>query len=297
MDKMLFEDYKKTCIQWVNAGIAQILDNQAIQQTDLLASIRYTALGAGKRIRAIFVHAACSLNQGDPNKALPAACAVELLHAYSLIHDDLPSMDNDDWRRGKPSCHKAFGEALAILTGDALQALSMQVLINSSQPHDVKLYQLKTLIEASGCQGMVAGQVMDIMQHQASAKNELQYLEKQNHAKTGALICAALSLGAYASNANQLIQKQLEQYGRAIGLAFQIQDDILDVAEKTDNMDKSHHSDYRQNKLTYVSVLGLSGARKKLSETFQKAEDTLSIFGPNARMIRQLTRYILERKY
>ncbi len=297
---MNFEHYKAHCIQWVTQGIECILNKTTIYNPELLSAMRYSVLGPGKRIRAILVHAACRLNDSNEELALPAACAVELLHSYSLIHDDLPAMDNDDWRRGKPSCHKTFGEALAILAGDALHTLSIEVLTTSLLEDALKLNQIKILTEAAGCQGMIRGQVMDMMQPQnLSSIEALTYLKTQHTAKTGALICASLSLGAYARRQDSQAPNPLalDRYGQALGLAFQIQDDILDVCIQTEQLGKPQGSDHQKNKITYVTLLGLAGAQEKLKQTLMEARSELDCFGKKADVLREITHYIEQRTF
>ncbi|MDH3354287.1 MAG: (2E,6E)-farnesyl diphosphate synthase [Chromatiales bacterium] len=261
----------------------------------LHAAMRYSTLNGGKRIRAVLTYLTGTLF-GLPSSSLNApAAAVEMIHAYSLIHDDLPAMDDDNLRRGKPTCHKAFDEATAILAGDALQARAFEILTaNSDLNSTARLNQISELAMASGSAGMVGGQMIDI-----EATNQQQSLEQlqQMHAlKTGALIRAAVRLGYLAAtDATDEQKKALDHYAEAIGLAFQIRDDILDIESDTETLGKPQGSDLTANKSTYPALLGIDGAKKRTAQLHQQAVDALAIFDKKAEPLRQISSYIIDR--
>lgn len=258
-------------------------------ESRLLAAIRYSLLAPGKRVRPMLVYAAAhAVGEHNFRDADWAACAVECIHAYSLIHDDLPAMDDDDLRRNRPTCHIAFDEATAILAGDALQAMAFEALSRSSLPMS------SVAILARAARNMVDGQAID----QAATNQILSLgaLQAMHSDKTGALIVAALKLGGLASGATDQQLLKLEAFGRAIGLAFQIQDDILDITATTEELGKPQNSDSEANKATYPRFLGLAGAKAALVEQHQRAVNALSDFD-QAVTLRQLADYIVERRH
>lgn len=263
----------------------------------LHSAMRYASLDGGKRVRPVLVYATGSA-LGLPLGELDGpACAVELIHAYSLVHDDLPAMDNDDLRRGKPTCHKAFDQATAILAGDALQSLAFEILAADPAMPDhptARLAMLKELAHASGSLGMAGGQAIDIA---AEGKQlSLDALQTMHRYKTGALIRASVRLGALGADKLTDTQAQeLDCYAEAIGLAFQIRDDILDVEADTATLGKPQGSDLARNKPTYTSLLGLEGARSKALQLHQQALSSLDGFGSEADPLRWLSAYIVER--
>ena len=231
--------------------------------------------------------------------ALPAACAVEFIHAYSLIHDDLPAMDDDDLRRNRPTCHKAYDEATAILVGDALQSLAFQALCGRDDPQTdakTRLAMLETLARASGSRGMAGGQAMDL----AAVGQSLNLAELENlhiH-KTGALIRASVRLSCLLNPQLETDKLQaLDRYAKCVGLAFQIQDDILDVAGDTETLGKTQGKDQAQDKPTYPSLMGLNGAREKAAALLQDALQSLSCFGQEADPLRWIAEYIIGRSH
>jgi len=263
----------------------------------LSQAMQYSVLNGGKRIRPVLVYATATALNSDNPLADTAACAVELIHAYSLIHDDLPAMDDDDLRRGKPTCHIAFDEATAILAGDALQTLAFELLTNDPAAHSnpAQVLQMTSrLAKASGVSGMVGGQAFDL--DSTGKQLSLDELIQMHRHKTGALISASVILGALASgnaSAAQLIA--LEQYANCIGLAFQIKDDILDVESDTETLGKQQGADETLKKATYTSILGLEKAKQEAQIQHQQALEALDIFGPEADNLRQLSAYIIER--
>jgi len=267
------------------------------QPAHLHAAMRYASLDGGKRVRPVLVYATGSA-LGVPLEQLDApACAIEFIHAYSLVHDDLPAMDDDDLRRGKPTCHKAFDEATAILTGDALQSLAFEVLARDEKMTAApaqRLAMVAELAQASGSCGMAGGQAIDIAAE--GQRLNLEQLQTMHRYKTGALIRAAVRLGALsAADAGDERRTGLDRYAEAIGLAFQIRDDILDVEADTATLGKPQGSDLAKDKPTYTALLGLEGAREKAQTMHQEALAGLASFGPEADPLRRLSAYIVER--
>ncbi|GIX31573.1 MAG: farnesyl-diphosphate synthase [Porticoccaceae bacterium] len=218
---------------------------------------------------------------------------MELIHAYSLVHDDLPAMDDDQLRRGRPTCHVAFDEATAILAGDALQALAFAVLAEAEGDPATRVELIRLLAQAAGAAGMVLGQAEDL---EATGRSlDLEALERMHRHKTGALICASLELGARSAGANGEELEALRRYGDALGLAFQIRDDILDVESSAEQLGKTPGSDAARNKPTYASVLGLAEARSRLEAAHAAAQDALKPFGERARTLRALAHFAAHR--
>lgn len=279
-------------------GVLRRALRSAAAPDNLIAAMEYAVLGGGKRLRPQLAYAAAEAVGGDFSAADIAGCAVELIHAYSLIHDDLPAMDDDVLRRGRPTCHVVFGEALAILAGDALQALAFDLLASSpylATGHGTRLRMLTELARASGAQGMVGGQTLDIVAT-GTMLDEAQ-LSRMHGMKTGALITASVILGALSTN--RATDKQLEhlrEFARLTGLVFQIRDDILDVEADTATTGKQQGKDAQRNKPTYTSVLGLDGARARLQQAADAAERQLQALGPEADNLRELARLMLQRK-
>ncbi|MBS1220747.1 MAG: farnesyl-diphosphate synthase [Proteobacteria bacterium] len=262
-------------------------------------AMRYAVLGGGKRIRPVLVYLSGAAVGAAPETLDGPACAVEFIHAYSLIHDDLPAMDNDDLRHGQPTCHKAFGEALAILAGDALQALAFQVLGQDEAmvaDSALRLRMLGVLAQAAGSRGMAGGQAIDL----AAVGQELSLAELENmhiH-KTGALIRASVLLGAISQPAVEpVVLERLDRYAKCIGLAFQIRDDILDVIGDTATLGKTTGADRALDKPTYPALLGLDGAREHARMLHEEALASLQPLGPEAEPLRWLASYIVERAY
>jgi farnesyl diphosphate synthase len=262
----------------------------------LHAAMRYACNG-GKRLRALLVYAAGEA-LGVPAAALDAsACAVELIHAYSLVHDDLPAMDDDDLRRGQPTVHKAYDEATAILAGDALQTLAFEVLTadDGVTAPAQRLQMVRVLADASGSHGMAGGQAVDI--ESEGKKISLERLQSLHARKTGALILASLRLAACAANATPAQAEALDTYGRRIGLAFQIQDDVLDETASTETLGKTAGKDLAQEKSTYPSLLGLEGARRRANELFDEARAALAALPAGAPPLAWLADFIQGRQH
>lgn len=276
----------------IDAALTQLTNSEAT----LVEAMRYSLLNGGKRIRPILVYASALAVGGKLTTATDqVASALEFIHAYSLIHDDLPAMDDDDLRRGKPTCHIAFTEATAILAGDALQSLAFQNLANAQElDSDTRLQLVQRLAHASGAQGMVGGQAIDLAS--VNKTLDLQQLQHMHNLKTGALISASVLMGAMSTTLASSAQlTALETFADAIGLAFQVQDDILDVTADTTVLGKQQGADVALNKPTYVALLGLEGAQHKARELHLQALAALDGFGEQADILRHLSAYIVER--
>lgn len=291
--------YQKNCQQRVDACLNELFNAPLPALDRLYHAMRYSVMIGGKRVRPLLVYAACEALEGDLNQADGAACAVELIHAYSLVHDDLPAMDDDDLRRGQPTTHKAFDEACAILAGDGLQSLAFEVLTrperNPADPN-LRLHMLRILSQAAGPAGMVGGQAIDL--ESVGCKLGQAALEQMHRHKTGALIEASTLLGALASGkASDSHLTALRHYAQAIGLAFQVQDDILDVESDTQTLGKTQGADIARDKPTYPALLGMAAAKTYAIELRDQAFAALSGFGPAADPLRTLARYIVERRH
>ena len=282
----------------VDAQLASLFDAPRSELARIYQAMHYSVAGGGKRVRPLLVYAACEALDGNLDRADGAACAVELIHAYSLVHDDLPAMDDDDLRRGKPTTHKAFDEACAILAGDGLQSLAFEVLADprrNPQDPNLRLSMVMGLARAAGPAGMVGGQAIDL--ESVGRQLDQQALETMHRHKTGALIEASVQLGALASgNADEAALRSLQQYAQAIGLAFQVQDDILDVESDTATLGKTQGKDQAHAKPTYPALLGLEQAKAYALELRDLALHSLRPFGERAELLRELARYIVERR-
>ena len=257
----------------VNKSLLERIPSESDLGEDLLEAMRYAVMGGGKRIRPIFTLAACESAGASISSAVDAACAIEMIHAYSLIHDDLPAMDDDDTRHGQASTHVAFGEAQAILAGDALQSLAFQLISESDQLTDpVKVLIVRLLSSAIGYSGMAGGQSMDIKTEQLKISDS--DLKLLHQAKTGALIKASIEIGALASERVKPSSKEfnvLSTFGSRVGLAFQIVDDLIDVTSTSKELGKPANSDRKNQKLTFVDVLGLENSKKLSKEIIEEA--------------------------
>jgi geranylgeranyl diphosphate synthase, type II len=288
--------YQSSCQNRVDAALENLLSSPRPELERLYAAMRYSLFNGGKRVRPLLAYAACEALGGEPERANAAACAVELIHAYSLVHDDLPAMDDDDLRRGQPTTHIAFDEACAILAGDGLQSLAFEVLADTTHnPHDadLRLAMLSALARAAGPAGMVGGQAIDL--GSVGQTLDQSALETMHRHKTGALIEASVQLGALASGkADDHALKAL--HARAIGLAFQVQDDILDVESDTATLGKTQGKDQAHDKPTYPALLGLDAAKAYALELRDQALHALRPFDQAAEPLRDLARYIVERR-
>lgn len=290
-----FQQFLQSCQQRIAAALEQTLPPPVEPASRLKQAMRYSALNGGKRVRATLVYAAAQAVTGKiPSSADSIACAAEFIHAYSLVHDDLPAMDNDALRRGQPTCHIAFDEATAILAGDALQTLAFECLASANISPEQRCEMVLTLARASGAAGMVAGQDMDLAAE--GRQISLPELESLHRHKTGALIRASVQLGAIAADATAAQKSALDDYAAAIGLAFQVQDDILDIESSTEELGKQQGADLALDKSTYPSLLGLESARQRAQDLCDEAITALIPFDHLADPLRQLARYIVERK-
>ncbi len=264
----------------------------------LHAAMRYAVLGAGKRVRAILAYASAEAVGGASRGLDVPACAVELIHAYSLVHDDLPAMDDDELRRGRPTCHRAFDEATALLAGDALQSLAFEVL--SSDPDltvtaERRCRMLGLLGRAAGSRGMAGGQAIDL--GAVGGSLSLDELEQMHLCKTGALIRASVLLGALCASADDASVAKLDEYARCVGLAFQIQDDVLDVEGDTALLGKAVGADSALGKPTYPSILGVSESRRRAAALHDRALDCIADLGSCADTLRMLSEYVVTRRH
>lgn len=282
--------------QQVNLWLAEALPAAVPGSQHLIDAMGYSLLLGGKRLRPILTLAAADACGAVGHATRAAAVALEAIHAYSLIHDDLPAMDNDNLRRGQPTCHIAHGEATAILAGDALQALAFQTLVQADAPGPIRLALIERLSRAAGAQGMVAGQALDMAATDQAIN--LSALELMHRHKTGALIEAAVLMGAESCGENDSARLDaLARYARAIGLAFQVQDDILDVTGDTATLGKQQGADQNLNKSTYVSLLGLPAARQHAQSLVEEALSSIMDFDERAEPLRALARYIVARGF
>lgn len=296
--KINLEDYLESKKKIVDAALEGCLSGLSSVPTTLVESVRYSVFAGGKRLRPILCLASAEAVGGDPGAALPAACALEMIHTYSLIHDDLPAMDDDDYRRGKPTNHKVFGEALAILAGDALLTEAFHLLSEKERfkgvPADRVLRVIREIARAAGPFGMVGGQVVDIQSEGRTVGEETLYFIHSR--KTGALITASVRSGAILGDATEAQTHALSQYGRDLGLAFQVADDILNVEGSREVLGKETGSDTRRRKATFPAVVGLETSRRKARELAAHAVVHLEDFDGKAEPLRAIARYMVERK-
>lgn len=293
----------------VNTALEKYVKQGSACPSQLQAAMSYSLLAGGKRLRPVLVLLACEACGGDPEAALPAACALEMVHTYSLIHDDLPAMDDDDLRRGRPTNHKVFGEALAILAGDALLTLAFELVAKEVQPGEVAAACCADLANAAGAVGMVAGQVADLEAEAAAANGasttiageartaSLEHLEAIHRRKTGRLLCSALTMGARIARADKDTLNRLQEYGLHIGLAFQITDDLLDVRGNAEKIGKGVNKDAALGKLTYPSLLGEAASEERAQGLIANACELLEPFGTRGATLREMAQFILHRDH
>ena len=260
----------------------------------LAEAMRYSLLAGGKRLRPILVVMAAEACEGDTDAALPAACALEMIHTYSLVHDDLPSMDDDDLRRGRPTCHKRFDEATAILAGDGLLTLAFEIVARHVRPAEAAARCVLVLAEGAGPAGMVGGQMADLLA-EGRTDGSVEALEAIHRRKTGALLRAALRLGAIVAGAAKEIETALDHYGQGVGLAFQIIDDLLDVQGDETKLGKRVGKDSALGKWTYPGLLGVEGSRRKARQVVEDATAALAPLGERAWRLKALAWDLLER--
>jgi len=271
------------------------LDEEHALDATLAASMKYSLMAGGKRLRPILLMAAADAVGADGTKFLHSACAIEMIHTYSLIHDDLPAMDNDDYRRGKPTNHKVYGAGMATLAGDALLTLAFEVMLREDVPAEKKLAVVREMSVGAGPNGMVGGQAIDLESEGKHIPMEL--LRQMHMGKTGALFRAAIRSGAELGNASEEQLAALTDYAEAFGLAFQITDDILDVVGDEKVIGKPVGSDIRNEKSTYVTLTSLDEAKKLADDAVRKGEEALRAFGAEADFLRDLLAYLVKRNH
>jgi geranylgeranyl diphosphate synthase type II len=280
----------------VDEALEVHLPPESEEPRKLHRAMRYSVFAGGKRIRPALVIAASDLHDGPREAALPAACAMEMIHTYSLIHDDLPAMDDDDLRRGRPSCHKAFDEATAILAGDALLTHAFLILARQPAPSPERMLGIiDTLAEAAGTGGMIGGQMADL--ESENRQVDLATVERIHLLKTAALITASLVIGAVMAGAGEEELIRMKRFGRHIGLLFQITDDILDRIGDTKNLGKTVGKDEAQGKATYPAAAGMEMANSRAEELARQAAEELAPYGERAGVLLQLTDYLLRRSH
>ena len=279
----------------VAAHLRQVLARQSVAPRRLVEAIEYSLLAGGKRLRPTLVletFRACGGSDAKRGSAMSAAGAIELIHTFSLVHDDLPAMDDDDLRRGRPTNHKVFGEAMAILAGDAMVTLAFQILASDADP-SVAPALLRELASAAGPEGMIGGQVLDIDGERRGLS--LDQLRQVHRMKTGALLTAACRMGAVAAGATEQQFASVSEYGRQLGIAFQIVDDVLDVTSTPEQLGKATHKDAGRGKNTYPALLGLEKSRQAAREHLDAALGALKEFDAGADGLRALARFVVER--
>lgn len=293
------KNYLSSCQDRVERALDARLPPATQLPQKLHEAMRYTVLGGGKRMRPMLTYCTGKTLGIAPELLDGPACAVEFIHVYSLIHDDLPAMDDDDLRRGKATCHVAYDEATAILTGDALQTLAFQVLAHDpdiTTSAEKRLQMIDALARASGSQGMVGGQAIDL--ESVGRTLTLPELENMHIHKTGALIRASVQLATLTiPDVQPDIAHKLDHYAKCIGLSFQVKDDILDEESDTATLGKTQGKDQDNDKPTYPALLGLQGAKEKARELHEQAVESLSVFGSEADLLRDLSLYIIERDH
>jgi geranylgeranyl diphosphate synthase type II len=258
--------------------------------------MRYSLFAGGKRLRPILCIAAAEACGGKVGNALPLACAMECIHTYSLVHDDLPSMDNDDFRRGRPTCHKVFGDGIAVLAGDALLTIAFEILSHAKPTLGYNMsILLREVAVAAGSQKLIAGQVADLEgEGKQIGMAGLRYIHEN---KTAAILTTSVRLGAMSANANPKQLNAITKFGRALGLAFQVIDDILDVTQTSEKLGKSAGKDVAAQKATYPAIIGLDKSRAEAKRLTKQAHAALSAFGAKGDALHALANYLLEREY
>ncbi len=293
---MDLKEYLATRAAEVDAALDAFLPKAKEKPATIHAAMRYSLFAGGKRLRPILCLAAAEACGGDLESAMPPACAVEILHTYSLVHDDLPCMDDDDLRRGRPTCHKVYGEGMAVLTGDALLTEAFLILAQTSP---AKRYPTASYVAelalTGGSTKLIGGQVMDL--EGEGKKLTKAQLVKIHESKTAALLATSIRLGAMTANATDKQLEALTVFGRALGLAFQVIDDILDVTASTEVLGKTAGKDLAVEKATYPAILGLDKSRKEAAKLTKEAMDALLPFGKKAQRLREIADYLLKREY
>jgi geranylgeranyl diphosphate synthase, type II len=294
---MNLERYLRTRQKEIDRALDRYLPKANTKPVTLHKAMRYSLFAGGKRLRPILCLAAAEACHGNVSSALPLACAVECIHTYSLVHDDLPSMDNDDFRRGRPTCHKVFGDGIAVLAGDALLTIAFEIVsIAKPAPRYSISILLREIAIAAGSQKLIAGQVADLEAEGRKVKrDQLRFIHEN---KTAAMLKSSVRLGAMTANADAKRLSAITQFGQRLGLAFQVIDDILDVTQTSEILGKSAGKDVAAKKATYPAVIGLEKSRAEARRLTREAHDALSVFrGNEAEPLHALANYLLEREY
>ena len=293
---MNLRSYLQSRQRIIDRALDRYLPKDNVRPATIHKAMRYSLFAGGKRLRPILTLAAAEACGGKIAKALPLACAMECIHTYSLVHDDLPSMDNDDFRRGRPTCHKVFGDGIAVLAGDALLTIAFEIV---SRAKPTSRYNISILLReiavAAGSQKLIAGQVADLeAEGQPIDRSGLRYIHEH---KTAAILTTSVRGGAMSANANSKQLNAITRFGRALGLAFQVIDDILDVTQTSEKLGKSAGKDIAAQKATYPALIGLDKSRVEAKRLTKQAHDALKIFGKKAGPLHALATYLLEREY
>ncbi|MDO4731382.1 MAG: polyprenyl synthetase family protein [Clostridia bacterium] len=291
--------YNEEYIKLINKALTEYIPKTELYDSRLVESVEYSLLNGGKRIRPLLTLEFCKACNGDINLALPFACAVEMIHTSSLIHDDLPCMDDDDMRRGKPSNHIEFGQATAVLAGDTLLNYAYEIMLDSKAAKETKTQNRAIkcayeLAKSSGVYGMMGGQAIDLYYEDKKATEDI--VLKMYEKKTGAIIRAACKMGCMISSDDENKVMAADEYAKAIGLSFQIVDDILDLTSDNETLGKPVKSDISKNKMTYVSINGIDRSRKKVRELTEKALKALDVFDGDTKFLKELALYLENRK-
>ena len=289
--------YLRTRQKVIDRALDRYLPKTSTKPVTLHKAMRYSLFAGGKRLRPILCLAAAEACRGNVDTALPLACAVECIHTYSLVHDDLPSMDNDDFRRGRPTCHKVFGDGIAVLAGDALLTIAFEIVSNAKPAprYDISIL-LREIAVAAGSQRLIAGQVADLEAEGRRVKrDQLRFIHEN---KTAAMLKSSVRLGAMSANSDARKLSAITQFGERLGLAFQVIDDILDVTQTSEILGKSAGKDVAAKKATYPAVIGLEKSRAEARRLTRQAHDALSVFREgDAEALHALANYLLEREY
>lgn len=293
---MDISSYLTNCSRKIDTALGQFLPKATVKPGTLHEAMRYSIFAGGKRLRPALTLAAAEACGGNAKDAMPAACAVECIHTYSLIHDDLPCMDDDDLRRGRPTSHKVYGEGIAVLAGDALLTIAFEILTRTKPTHRYSMSKMVSeLAGSAGSKWLVGGQVADLEgEGRKLSASDLQYIHR---CKTAALLTCSLRLGAMSANASEQKLTALTVFGQSVGLAFQIIDDILDVTQSTEKLGKSAGKDVASQKATYPSIFGLEKSRMEAKRLTSKARKALEVFGSKKECLLAMAEYLLAREY
>src|SRR3954468_2817558 len=278
---MNLKAYLKSRQKLIDRALDGYLPKENVRPATIHKAMRYSLFAGGKRLRPILTLAAAEACGGKIDNALPLACAMECIHTYSLVHDDLPSMDNDDFRRGRATCHKVFGDGIAVLAGDALLTVAFEIVSHAKAPHRYDAFTLlREVAIAAGSRKLIAGQVADLeAEGQKASLADLRYIHQN---KTSAMLTASVCLGAMSANATAKELAAITKFGRSLGLAFQVIDDILDVTQTSEKLGKSAGKDLTAQKATYPAIIGLDASRREAKRLTRNAHNALSVFGAKA---------------